>query len=156
MSDPVEPQVVVEHGDTTTAVISGVVPMTELASFFDRSFTSLAATLGEQDIAITGPAYARYHGRPTDTADLEVGFPTVDPVEPADDVRPGTLPAGRVARLVHHGAYDRLGEAWGRLESWIAEQGLTPGPVLWETYVTEPSPEMDPADLRTELSWTLA
>jgi hypothetical protein len=25
--------------------------------------------------------------------------------------------------------------------------------VMWEVYLTEPSPEMDPADLRTELNW---
>ena len=48
-----------------------------------------------------------------------------------------------------------MGEAWGRLGAWIAEQGLTPGADLWEVYVTEPNPEMDPADLRTELFWTV-
>lgn len=28
-------------------------------------------------------------------------------------------------------------------------------PALWEVYLTEPSPDMDPADLRTELNWLL-
>ena len=42
-----------------------------------------------------------------------------------------------------------------RLAAWMGEQGLTPGPVLWEVYVTEPSPDMDPADLRSELNWLL-
>jgi len=70
-------------------------------------------------------------------------------------VHPGSLPAGRVARLVHVGGYDGLGESWGRLGAWIAEQNLAPGTVIWEVYVTEPNPDMDPADLRTELYWTL-
>jgi effector-binding domain-containing protein len=60
-----------------------------------------------------------------------------------------------VARLVHAGGYDQLGEAWGRLGAWIAGQGLTPGADLWEVYVTGPSPDTDPADLRTELFWAV-
>lgn len=141
---------------TTTAVIAGVVPMSELRSFFDGSFGAIASAVGGQGVAITGPALALYHGPPTDTVDLEVGFPTDSPVEPDGDVRPGALPAGRVARLVHEGGYDQLGDSWGRLGAWIGEQGLTPGPVLWEVYVTEPTPDTDPATLRTELNWSVA
>lgn len=55
--------------------------------------------------------------------------------------------------MVHFGAFDELGASWERLRSWIGEHGLTPGPVMWEFYLTEPSPEMDPRDLRTELNW---
>ena len=35
---------------TTTAVIRGVVPMAEIADFFDRSFTEIAAVLGERPL----------------------------------------------------------------------------------------------------------
>lgn len=145
----------IEVAETTTAVIRAVVPMAELPGFFDRSFTELAATLAEQGVTPTGAAFARYFGPPGEQADLEVGFPTDRPVTPAGDVHPGSLAAGRVARLVHTGGYDTLGESWGRLGAWMAEQGLTPGDDLWEVYVTEPNPEMDPADLRTELNWSV-
>ena len=141
--------------EITTAMIHGVVPMAEIADFFDRSFSELATVLDRQGIAPTGPAFARYAGPPGETADLEVGFPVSGSVTPEGQVCPSRLPAGPVARLVHAGGYDRLGESWGRLGSWIAEQGLTPGADLWEVYVTEPRPDMDPADLRTELFWAL-
>jgi effector-binding domain-containing protein len=141
--------------ETTTAVIHGVVPMADIADFFDRSFSELAAVLERQGVAATGPAFACYAGPPGETADLEVGFPVHAPVVPEGQVHPSSLPAGRVARCVHAGGYDQLGESWGRLGAWIAEQHLSPGTVLWEVYVTEPNPDMDPADLRTELFWTL-
>lgn len=147
---------VVEVGATTTAVIAQVVPMTDLAPFFDRAFSTLPAVLAEQGTAPTGAAYALYRSPPSDTADLEVGFPTERPVEASGDVRPSTLPAGRVARLVHHGSYDELGASWERLRGWIDESGHSAGGVLWEVYLTEPSPDMDPAELRTELNWLLA
>lgn len=145
----------VDATETTTAVIRGVVPMAEIAAFFDRSFSELASVLGDQGIAPTGPAFARYAGPVGETAELEVGFPVDVAVSPTGAVQPSSLPAGRVARLVHAGSFDRLGDAWGRLGAWISEQGLTPGADLWEVYVTEPNPEMDPADLRTELFWTV-
>ncbi|WCO65496.1 GyrI-like domain-containing protein [Iamia majanohamensis] len=145
----------IDTDEVTTAVVHGVVPMAEIVAFFDSSFSEVAAALADQGIAPAGPAFARYAGPPGATADLEVGFPTHDPVSPHGEVRPGSLPAARVARTVHAGGFDGLGEAWASLGAWIDAQGLTPGPDLWEVYVTEPTPDMDPADLRTELSWTV-
>ncbi len=145
----------VEVEEVPTAVIRGVIDMTAIAAFFDSTYTRLAAVLSGQGIAITGPAFALYHGAPGATADIEAGFPTVAPVESDGDVVASRLPAGRVARLVHEGSFDQLGSSWGRLGEWIAAAGLTPGRDIWEVYVTEPSPDMDPADLRTELNWTI-
>ena len=74
------------------------------------------------------------------------------PVE-AGDLRivPSELPAGRVAVVSHLGGFDGLGRAWGRLLGEIQGRGLSAGTPFWESYVTEPSPDMDPATLRTDL-----
>lgn len=139
----------------TTAVVRDTVAMNELPAFFDRTFGHLAETLGAQGVAFAGAAFACYHGQPTETVDLEVGFPTAQPVEAASDVIASSLPAGEVARVVHEGAYDHLGHSWGQLAEWIQAQGRVPGDTLWEIYVTEPTPDMNPDDLRTELNWLL-
>ena len=152
-SHPIAPELTTVTA-TPTAVIRGVVPVGELANFFDRSFTTLATVAASQNVAITGPAYALYHRPPTDTADLEVGFPTSEPIEATDGVEVGSLPAGRVTRAIHQGGYDQLGTSWGQLEQWIRDQGLEPAASsFWEVYVTEPRPDMDPDELRTELYW---
>jgi effector-binding domain-containing protein len=141
--------------EVVTAVVGDVVAMTDLAGFFDRSFSLLATTLAEQGAVILGPAFALYHGTPEESVDLEVGFPTDRAVRSEGGVSAGALPGGRVARLTHVGGYDQLGSSWERLRAWIDGQGLTPGPDFWEVYVTEPSPDMDPATLRTDLHWPL-
>ncbi|MGI9030574.1 MAG: GyrI-like domain-containing protein [Ilumatobacteraceae bacterium] len=156
MTPPPTAAELIDIDDTSTAVIRGVVPVAELADFFDRSFSTLATVTSSQDIAITGPAFALYHGAPSDAADLEVGVPTEHPVEPTDGVQIGSRPAGRAARLVHHGSYDELGSSWQQLERWMRAQGLEPANSFWEVYVTEPTAEMDPADLRTELIWPVS
>jgi hypothetical protein len=44
-------------------------------------------------------------------------------------VRSGSLPAGRVARVVRDGSYDGLAAAWTVLGSWLDSQG-SPGAIL--------------------------
>ena len=151
MSDQ-EPTVVTAY-EQTTAVMHGAMPVTEMVNFFDRSFRRIPEVVGEQGVEIVGPAFARFHQPPTDTVDLEVGFATATPITDVGEVVAGSLPGGRVARLVHHGPYEQLGSSWARLQSWLYDNGITPGDAMWELYVTEPSPDMDPNDLRTELNW---
>ncbi|MER6677411.1 GyrI-like domain-containing protein [Streptomyces sp. NPDC000983] len=140
----------------TTAVVRGVVPVFELREFFDASFSALARTVEAQRITLLGPAFGLYHGESEATLDLEVGFVTDRAVTPEDVVVPGALPGGRVARLTHCGSFDGLGASWERLHAWMAARGLSAGEDRWETYVTRPTPDMDPAELRTELNWPVA
>ena len=118
-----------------------------------RRFPGLRLPLPPRAWQSSAPRSRLYHGAPGAVADLEVGFPTEGTVEVDGDVVASVLPGGRVARLVHEGSFDQLGSSWGRLAGWIAAEGLSPGADLWEVYVTEPSPAMDPAELRTELNW---
>src|SRR5690625_2439645 len=91
---------IVHLAEQPVAVIHGVVPMTELPEFFDRSFTTIMQVLNSQGVAITGAAFARYHGPPGEVADLELGVPVDKVVAAEAGVQPGSLPAGPVARLV--------------------------------------------------------
>ena len=147
---------IVEQPEQITMVVKRQVPMADIAGVFDTAFPALGAVLADQQVQPLSPAFALYHGAPTDTADLEVGFVTGEPVTPVDDVRVGLLPGGRVARTVYAGGYEGLGGAWGALFGWVAEQGLEPTGEMWEVYLNEPTPDGDPADNRTELNLQIA
>lgn len=153
--DAFAPAEIVTVDPVPTAVVKGAVAMADLTSFFDTAFQRLAGVLADQGRQPTTPAFGLYHGVPGETVDIEVGFGTDDRVETDGDVVASELPGGRVARMVHAGSFDTLGDSWRALGAWMEEQGLAPGETLWEVYVTEPDPDMDPADLRTELSWSL-
>ncbi len=66
-----------------------------------------------------------------------------------------TLPGGRIAQVLHVGSYDQLEATYGRLTPWLAGQGLTPGPMMWETYLTEYDAAV-PEATRTLIQWPLA
>lgn len=149
-----EPEMV-EITETITAVVRGRVAPAHTISFFDTSFGILPPALAAQEAVITGPALSRWGTASVEATELEVGFPVDRRISPDGNVVPGVLPAGRVARVVHYGAFDALGVTWERLHGWITEQGLVPGTDRWEVYLTEPDPHMDPADLRTELNWSV-
>ncbi|MEV0108033.1 GyrI-like domain-containing protein [Nocardia sp. NPDC050799] len=149
-----EPELL-EIAETITAMVGGRVAPAQTISFFDTSFGILPPAIAAQKAVITGPALSCWGDASAEATELEVGFPVDRRISPDGDVVPGVLPAGEVARVVHYGAFDALGVTWNRLHGWIMEQGLVPGADRWEVYLTEPNPQMDPADLRTELNWSV-
>ncbi|MET8800407.1 GyrI-like domain-containing protein [Nocardia sp. NPDC004568] len=149
-----EPELL-DIAETRTAVVRGRVAPAQTISFFDTSFGILPSALAAQEAVVTGPALSRWGTMSDEATELEVGFPVDRLISPDGDVVPGALPAGRIARVVHNGSFDALGVTWDRLHGWIIEQGLVPGADRWEVYLTEPNPRMDPADLRTELNWSI-
>ncbi|MEU4312995.1 hypothetical protein [Nocardia sp. NPDC024068] len=152
---PATGPLLVDTGDTPLAVVHGHIAPADVPNFFDTSFGLLPGVFLRQGAQITGPALCRCGSASAESLELTVGFPVDRAISAEGDGRPGNLPAARTARLVHHRAFDGLGANWDKLHTRIAEQGLAPGGIRWEVYVTEPSPNMDPAELRTELNWTV-
>ena len=119
--------------------IGRVVPMDRLPEFFDGSFGALRPPSPGRTRASPGRhSRCTTACRPT-AVDLEVGFPTQRAVRADGDVVASALPGGRVARAVHAGSFDGLGPAWGRLRSWIDDQGLKAVETFWEVYLTQPT-----------------
>lgn len=139
-----------------TAVVKAHVPMAELKGFFDRAYGQVFSTLGRQGVQPAGPPFGYYPRKPDETVDVEAGAPVSAPIEAAGDVVASRLPGGRVVHGVHVGPYEKLAETYGELMAWVAEQGLTLGEGMWESYLSDPVQEPDPATWRTEIFWPLA
>ncbi len=134
------------------AVIRLTVPREEIRNVMGPGIGELMTTVAAQGIAPAGPVFSHHLRMDPGVFDFEVGVPVTKPVSPAGCVKPGQLPATMVARTVYHGAYEGLGPAWGEFDAWIAADGHTPGPDLWECYVAGPESNPDPAMWRTELN----
>lgn len=133
-------------------------PFDELPTFFDQTYRTLFPALGQAGIAPAGPAHALYTKPPGETVDLEVGI-VVDRRPDADlgsGLIASEIPGGRIAATTHLGSFDGLGAAWQGFMAKVSGDGHTPALPFWEVYVTEPSPDMDPATLRTDLYTLLA
>lgn len=142
---------IVDNVEQPTAVLRERVAMSGLSEFFGRAYSTVAAAMGEQGVQVVGPPFALYHGMPTDTIDVEAGFPAASVVAVGDGVEPGVLPAGRAAEAVHVGSYDTLSQTYDEVVRWVQDQGMQLGPDMWEYYLTDPSTEPDPTSWRTRV-----
>jgi effector-binding domain-containing protein len=110
------------------------------------------AAVAAQGLTSTGPWFTHHFRMDPKVFDFEICVPIRQPIAPAGRVQPGRLPAMRVARTVFRGDYERLPAAWGEFEAWIAANGHTSAPDLWEIYTVGPESSPNPDDWRTELN----
>lgn len=137
------------------AVIRAEVFMAELRGVFDRAFPEIMRVAGEQSVAIAGPPFGFYPRMPTDTVEVVVGFPVASPIAAEGDVEPFELPGTRVITGVHVGPYEGLGRTYEELTAWARAEGHELGPAMWESYVSDPSAQPDPATWETKIAWPI-
>ena len=161
-AEPFTELTVIEVPATPAAVVEArEVHMSDLPELFDSTFSGLFPVLSDAGLEPAGPAFALYTRQPSETVDLQVGIPTsagltnAQPIAGGHIVIPAELPGGSMAVRSHLGGYDGLGESWALLLKDAVAAGHRPGLPFIELYVTEPSPEADPADMRTDLFLTL-
>jgi effector-binding domain-containing protein len=138
------------------AAVHAEVPMAGIRTLFDRGFAEVMRVAHAQGVAITGPPFGFYPRMPTDTVEVAVGFPVSAPVAPDGGVTPFELPGGRVVTGIHVGAYDRLEATYRELTAWAAAEGHSLAGHMWESYLTDPRAEPDPATWRTRITCPLA
>ena len=134
------------------AVIHLAIPRSEMKRVFGPAAGELMAELAKQGVEPIGAVFAHHLKMSTQAFDFELGVRVSAPVKPAGRVKPGELPAARVARTIHIGPYEGLPSAWGEFTTWLNANGLKPAEDLWELYSIGPQSTPDPADWRTELN----
>jgi effector-binding domain-containing protein len=137
------------------AVIRITVPRQEIRNVMGPAMSELQSTVAAQGVTPDGPMFSHHLRMDPDTFDLELGLPVPSVVQ-GGRVQPGGLPAATVARTTYYGAFEGLPGAWGELHAWMRANGHEPGGDLWESYVTGPETDPDPATWRTELTQPLA
>lgn len=142
-----------------TAVLRETVPMNALKEFFGRAYQAVMTAAEQQQVQLAGPPFALYHGKPTDVVDVEAGFPVAAPLPwPGSEggVTAGSLPAGRAMEAMHVGSYEKLPETYSAITGKMQAEGLTPGKVMWEYYLSDPAAESDPTTWKTLVVWPVA
>ena len=135
-----------------TAFIHLTIPRQEIRNVMGPGLSEVRAAIAAQGIAPAGPWFTHHLRMDPGTFDFEICVPVTVPVAANGRVKPGQLPATKVAWTVYYGTYEGLGAAWGEFDAWVASNGHTPGPDLWECYLAGPESSPDPSTWRTELS----
>ncbi len=95
-----------------------------------------------------------HHPQRRDEAmDIDFGVQVARRFAPEGDVRCIETPAGEVAKTLHVGPYDRLGDAHNAIHAWCAAKNRQIGRASWEIYGDWNN---DPALLETTIKYLLA
>jgi effector-binding domain-containing protein len=137
-------------------VIRLTIPRSKMKEVFGPAVGELMTVLAAQGVEPVGAVFAHHLKMSPDTFDFELGVPVSAPVKATRRVKPGQLPAAKVARTVYRGPYEGLPSAWGEFDKWIRANGHEQAENLWEVYSVGPQSSPDPANWRTELTRPLA
>jgi effector-binding domain-containing protein len=160
-----EPQV--DQRDAQPYVgIRTLATMQDLSTVIPQLHREVFTWLGEQGIAPAGPPFIRYHVIDMERQlDIDLGVPVAEAVAGNERVAAGTLPAGRYAALTYTGIDNGVAANWELLK-WGEAQGLTwdqrdtpNGDAFgsrYESFITDPADEPDPAKWDTEVAIRLA
>ena len=166
-----EPQVE-ERAERPYLGIRSEVPTGGIRPVVDRAFPQLFEWLGDHGTQPSGPPFIRYHelDRAGEPLEIESAVPVADAEAPDEGpVRPGVLPAGRYATLLHVGPYTHdsvpdLTDAQAALRGWTEEHGIVCSrpsargeslPCCVEHYRIGPPMEADWTKWETELAYLI-
>ena len=119
-------------------------------------FARLKNYVEENNITMAGSPFINYHyfDRENNATMLSCCIPTTARVITTEnDILTGQLEPFKTLKTTLMGDYMNLQEAWETSMKYISENGLVAsenGPML-ETYVTDPSSSLNPADWKTEI-----
>ena len=151
-SGHIDPPQVMRSDRHDAAVIHLRIPRDEMRSAFGPAIEEVLAALAAQGVAPKGPVFAHHLRMEPDVFDFELGVPVAVPIRVYGRVRPGELPATRVARTVYSGPYEGLPAAWQVFDRWLKAHGHRQAQDLWEVYAVGPDKTPDPSEWRTELN----
>ena len=139
-----------------TLVIKATTTMEEYGAALARILPEVWQFAVSRGIEPSGPPFARFLAfHPDDTGELEAGITIPDAVAGEGCVEASELPSGEAAVVIYTGAYDQIGEAHMALGAWVRENRRETAGPSWESYITDPGSEPDPAKWQTEVFWPI-
>jgi effector-binding domain-containing protein len=148
----IEEPTIIRTDAQKAAIIHLTSPRNKIQEEMGPSHTELMSTLKAQGISPAGPWFSHHLRMDPAVFDFEIGIPVSQEVTPSGRVKPGHLPATKVARTTYRGGYEGLGSAWGEFNVWLEANGHAAAGDLWEVYTAGPETGNDASLFRTELN----
>jgi effector-binding domain-containing protein len=149
-------EVVVETAQAElVAAVRVTVSISEIARAWKPALDQVWSFLKQSSELAPGHNLFLYHhpDRRNEPMDIDFGVQVGRPFEREGNVRCIQTPTGEVARTVHVGPYDRLGDAHNAIRAWCAANNRKIAQASWEIYDDWND---DPALLETTIKYLLA
>lgn len=138
-----------------TAALKMTRPVSRIGPAMGEAFPKIYHAVVSAGMEPAGMPLARYFDFGEEETTFECAIPVPEPFTASGEVQPSSVGGGEAAFAVHVGPYETIGQTWGEMMAWVAEQGRTPAGPTWEVYVDDPQ-EVAADQLKTELYVPLA
>lgn len=138
-----------------TAAIKMTRPVAQIGAAMGEAFPKIFHAVVSAGVEAAGMPLARYFDFGEQETTFECAIPVPAEFTPTDEVKASSVGGSEAAFGLHVGPYVTIGETWGAMMAWVAEQGRAPAGPTWEVYVDDPQ-DVAPEQLRTELYIPLA
>ncbi len=149
--------VTTETAEQVVVSIREKLPQDRMPAFIGSTMGELFGFLGRSGVEPVAPPFVIYYEFGPHEIDAEVCVPIAALIEGTDRIRASVIPRMTVARTLHVGPYEQLGEAYRAISEWTDEHGIEPAGPVRERYLNGPGDDgAAPADYRTEIEVPIA
>src|SRR5262249_41504092 len=138
-------------GTRRLAAASAISSRAELGATIRRLLDQVWPVLRSQRVP-TGHNVVIYHPSTDRMLHVEAGVEVFSNFVPTETVRECETPAGRVATVVHWGAYDQMHAAYAALDEWCRAHDEPRWHLSWEVYGDWSD---NPDEVRTDIFYLL-
>ena len=121
----------------------------------EKVIGKLMSTIQSRNVFPTGPMIGVYYNSPEEVKpeelEWEVGFPVNAQVNVDEPLQKKVWEITSVVSAIHTGPYEETGKTITRMLEWMEAKGLIQAGPMLERYLTMPTPETKPEDLRSEI-----
>ncbi len=126
-------------------------PFTEIEGIIGQ----LTHAIQEQKIAPAGPMIGVYYNSPDmvkpEELKWEMGFPISSKAEVKTPLEKKEWKYTLVVSAIHKGPFEEIGKTISKMFEWMQANKLMPAGPVMERYVTMPTPDTKPEDLKSEI-----
>jgi effector-binding domain-containing protein len=144
----------VDQDPQPTLFIRTTTTIKELPQALGKAYGAIGEFMAQQDLQPAGATYAAYYEFEKDNVDVEIGFPVPSQLPGKGEIQPGELPAGKIARCLYQGPYNKIEPAYTALADFVEEQGFEATGVAYEFYLNDPN-QVAPSELLTQVVFPL-
>jgi effector-binding domain-containing protein len=139
-----------EVHERSTLSIRTTTSAENLPQVIGKSLWQVVDYLSTEGVQPAGPPFALYHNMDMSNLDVEMGFPVNEKVPGTEEVKPSSIPAGKVAVDMHLGPYETMEVTYNKMLAALQEQGLEMDTFMYEFYLNDPD-EVSPEEIQTEI-----
>ena len=109
-----------------------------LPSLIGESYGKMEAYLKEIGEYMSEVPYVAYYNMDMQNLDVEIGFPVDKPLSGTEEIKAGSIPAGKVAFCMYRGAYSEIEATYDEMAKWMRNSNYNPVGTVYEHYYNGP------------------